>query len=172
MRPALPATLELIAPSSADSALVLDSHLCSSKQLIELLPAQSPSFADRAQRSKHAPANPTETIMKRLVEFKLDDGTVILVESEEPESRGGAVVRGGGGIEVVEKAEMGFEAALGKIKPVATAFIARIRDLADAPEQVGIEFGIKLGAKAGAFIASADAEATFKVTMTWKRDAK
>ena len=110
--------------------------------------------------------------MKRLVEFKLDDGTVILVESEEPESRGGAVVRGGGGIEVVEKAEMGFEAALGKIKPVATAFIARIRDLADAPEQVGIEFGIKLGAKAGEFIASADAEATFKVTMTWKRDAK
>ena len=108
--------------------------------------------------------------MKRLVEFTLEDGSTVLVESEEPDSRGGPVVRGGGPIDVVEKAGMGFEAALGKIKPVAAAFIAKMRDLSDAPEQVGIEFGIKLGAKAGAFIASADAEATFKVTLTWKRE--
>jgi hypothetical protein len=107
--------------------------------------------------------------MKRLVEFTLDDGSTILVESEEPDSRGGPVVRGGGPIDVVEKAQMGFEAAMEKIKPVASAFIAKVRDLSEAPEQVAIEFGIKLGAKAGAFIASADAEATFKVTLTWKR---
>ena len=109
--------------------------------------------------------------MKRLIEFTLEDGSTVLVESDEPDSRGAPVVRGGGAIDVIEKAEMGFDAALGKIRPVAATFIAKMRDLADAPEQVGIEFGIKLGAKAGAFLASADAEATFKVTLTWKREA-
>lgn len=103
--------------------------------------------------------------MKRLVEFKLADGSSILVEAEESASHGN--VRGPVG-DLTEKAELGFEAALGKIKPVATAFIEKVRELTVTPEQVAIEFGLKLGAKAGAFIASADAEATFKVTMMWK----
>ena len=109
--------------------------------------------------------------MKRLVEFPLEDGTTILVESDEPESKG-PVVRGVGVRDVAEKAEQTFETALSRIKPAAAAVIAKLRDLSDPPEQVAIEFGIKLGAKAGAFITSADAEATFKITLTWKREAK
>jgi hypothetical protein len=109
--------------------------------------------------------------MKRLVEFPLEDGTTVLVESDEPDSKG-PVVRGVGPREIAEKAEQTFETALGKIKPAAAAVIAKLRDLSDPPEQVAIEFGIKLGAKAGAFITSADAEATFKITLTWKRDPK
>lgn len=109
--------------------------------------------------------------MKHLVEFPLEDGSTVLVESDEPESRG-PVVRGVGLHEITETAEQTFEAALAKIRPVAAAVIAKLRDLSDAPEQVAVEFGIKLGAKAGAFIASADTEATFKVTMTWKREQK
>ena len=109
--------------------------------------------------------------MKRLVEFPMEDGTTILVESDEPESKG-SVVRGVGVRDVAEKAEQTFETALRRIKPAAAAVIAKLRDLSDPPEQVAIEFGIKLGAKAGAFITSADAEATFKITLTWKREAK
>lgn len=105
--------------------------------------------------------------MKHLVEFPLEDGSTVLVESDE-----GPVVRGVTPHEIAEKAEQTFEAALAKIRPVAAAVIAKLRDLSDAPEQVAVEFGIKLGAKAGAFIASADTEATFKVTMTWKREQK
>lgn len=107
--------------------------------------------------------------MKRLVEFPMEDGTSIFVETDEPDTRG-PVVRGVTAGEITERAGQTFEAALDKIKPVASAFIAKVRDLTDAPEQVGIEFGIKLGAKAGAFLASADAEATFKITLTWKRN--
>ena len=109
--------------------------------------------------------------MKRLVEFPLEDGTTVLVESDEAESKG-PVVRGVGAREITEKAEQTFETALSRIKPAAAAVIAKLRDLSDPPEQVGIEFGIKLGAKAGAFITSADAEATFKITLTWKRESK
>lgn len=109
--------------------------------------------------------------MKRLVEFPLEDGSIVLIESDEPEAKG-PIVRGIGPREMAERAEQTFESALGRIKPVAGAVIAKLRDLSDPPEQVEIEFGIKLGAKAGAFITSADAEATFKVTLTWKRAPK
>ena len=108
--------------------------------------------------------------MKHLVEFPLEDGSTVLVESDEPEK--GPVVRGITPHELAEKAEQTLETALDKIRPVAAAVIAKLRDLSDAPEQVEVEFGIKLGAKAGAFLASADTEATFKVTMTWKREQK
>ena len=109
--------------------------------------------------------------MKRLVEFPLEDGTTVLVESDEQESKG-PLVRGVAAVTITEKAEQTFETALSRIKPAAAAVIAKLRDLSDPPEQVGIEFGIKLGAKAGAFITSADAEATFKITLTWKRESK
>jgi len=106
--------------------------------------------------------------MKHLVEFLLEDGSTVLVESDEPEK--GPVVRGIAAHEITERAEQTFEAALETIRPIAAAIIAKLRNLADSPEQIGVEFGVKLGAKAGAFLASADTEATFKVTLTWKRE--
>ena len=35
-----------------------------------------------------------------------------------------------------------------------------------------MEFGRKLNAQAGAFIAAAGTEANYKVTLTWKREEK
>jgi hypothetical protein len=39
----------------------------------------------------------------------------------------------------------------------------------DAPDEVGVEFGVQLSAQTGAFIASVAAEANFKVSLTWRR---
>ncbi|MGH2593215.1 MAG: CU044_2847 family protein [Anaerolineae bacterium] len=39
----------------------------------------------------------------------------------------------------------------------------------DAPDEVGVEFGIKLNAEAGAFVALAGAEANYKVTLKWTK---
>ena len=105
--------------------------------------------------------------MKRMIEVPLENGEVVLMEVDEPEASG-RVVRGVGS-SVAEKAEQTFEAGLERIKPAANALINKLRDLKESPEQVVVEFGIKLSAKAGAFIASADSEATFKISLTWKR---
>lgn len=106
--------------------------------------------------------------MKRLVEFPLEDGGAIVVEVDGPEPRGGPVrgIRAG---EVIEKAAQTFEAALDKIKPAAAAIITKLRQLGEPPDEVGVEFGIKLSAEAGAVIASAGVEANYRVTLTWKR---
>ena len=110
--------------------------------------------------------------MKKLIEYPMKDGSLVLVEVEEPDRPGGPPMRGlpHPPHEVIERATQTFDDALDKIKPAAATIIAKLKELKTPPEQIGLEFGIKLSAKAGAFIASADAEANFKVTLTWKRE--
>lgn len=107
--------------------------------------------------------------MKRLIEFPLEDGGSILVQVDESAPEGGMVKAARPG-EIAAKATQTFEAALEKVKPAAAAIISKLRDLADPPDEMEVEFGLKLSADAGAFLASAGAEANYTVTLTWKRE--
>lgn len=106
--------------------------------------------------------------MKRLIEFPLEDGGTILVEVEAPEEAG--MVKAGLGEGMPEQARQSFEAALEKIRPAAQAIIAKLRALHAPPDEIEVEFGLKMSAEAGAFVAAASAEANYKVTLTWKRE--
>jgi len=106
--------------------------------------------------------------MKRLIEFPLQDGGTMIVEVDEPATEGGVVKAARPG-EIAEKATDTFEAALDKIKPAAQSIIGKLRDLHDEPDEISVEFGIKLSAAAGAFIASAGIEANYKVTLKWAK---
>jgi hypothetical protein len=109
--------------------------------------------------------------VKRLVEFSLDQGGSVLVEVDEPP--GAPVMRGLGKdrSSVVEEAGQTFEDATAAVTPAARSLIARLRAIDDPPDEVGIEFGVRLSAQTGAFIASVAADANFKVSMTWRRCA-
>jgi hypothetical protein len=105
--------------------------------------------------------------MKRLVEFPLEEGGSIFVEVEStsvdqliPASLPG---------DVAAKVALTLESALDKVQPAAKAIISKLRGLVDPPDEVSVEFGIKMSASAGAVLASADAEANFKVNLTWRR---
>jgi Trypsin-co-occurring domain 1 len=106
-------------------------------------------------------------LLKRLIEFPLDAGGSVLVEIEEIEPEGG-VIRAARPAELATKAIQTFESALETIKPAAGTIIAKLRSLSEPPDEVGVEFGIKLSADAKAYIASVGAEANYKVTLTWK----
>ena len=109
--------------------------------------------------------------MKRLVEFPLENNTTILVEVDEPFDVGdGDVPRGLGASELADKAQQTFESAISKIRPLAAAVIGKLRELQDSPEQVSVEFGIKLSAASGVVLASTAIEANFKISATWKKN--
>jgi hypothetical protein len=109
--------------------------------------------------------------MKRLVEFQLDQGGSVLVEIDEPSA--GPVMRGLGKDHptLVERTDKTFEEATASVTPAARSLIARLRSIDDPPDEIGIEFGVRLSAQTGAFIASVAAEANFKVSMAWRRAA-
>ena len=108
--------------------------------------------------------------MKQLVEFELEEGGTILVEVDAPQEAG--MVKAARGGEVVQRAQQTFEAALDKVRPAAAAIIKKLRTLHDPPDEIEVEFGLKMSAEAGAVVASAGVEANYKVTLTWKREEK
>lgn len=106
--------------------------------------------------------------MKRLVEFPLEDGGTVLVEVAEPE-RGG-LVPASRGREVVAKAQQTLEHALEKLQPTAEAIISKLKGLSERPNEIEVQFGLKLSAEAGAVLAAAGAEANYNVKLVWKKE--
>ncbi|CAN7164140.1 CU044_2847 family protein [Terrabacter sp. LjRoot27] len=110
--------------------------------------------------------------MGQLVEFAAADGEVVLVEVSSDLTRR-PVTRGlGGGVDVVERANVSFEEAVGRVQPAVEGVVARLRALPEAPDEVHVEFGLNLHAEAGAFIASASTTANFTVALTWRLTQK
>lgn len=104
--------------------------------------------------------------MRALVEVPLEDGGTVLVEVEERES---GIVRSARPGEVVATAAESLQASLDRIRVVAQAVVGKLRDLADGPEEITVEFGIAWSAQAGVIVAHAAGEANFKVTLRWNR---
>ena len=92
----------------------------------------------------------------------------MLVQVDEP-AGGGPVTRGLGDRHVTAQAAQTFEQAISRVQPAAQALITRLRALTDAPDEVGVAFGLELSAEAGAFIAAASTSANFTVSLTWHR---
>lgn len=108
--------------------------------------------------------------MKRLIEFSLTDDDTILVEVNEPQASDNDLDLVARPNEVVARAKQTFDAALDKIKPVATTIITKVRSLNEPPDEVEVKFGVKMSAEAGAVIAAASVEANYEITLKWKRE--
>jgi Trypsin-co-occurring domain 1 len=104
--------------------------------------------------------------MGELLRFELDGGGAVLVEvaDDEPGIEQAARVD-----DLVVKARVSLENALDQVRAVANAAVVKLRDLAEQPQQIQVEFGIRLNAEAGAVIARTQAEGHLQVTLTWTR---
>ena len=103
--------------------------------------------------------------MSDIATFTLDDNEVINVEVVEP--RGDEYQKISRA--AVNQAPSKFSDAIKRIRPAAEEIIGQLRDLTQQPDEVEIEFGIKLSAKLGAFIAATSTDANFNVRMNWKK---
>jgi len=103
--------------------------------------------------------------MEQLLQFEAGEGSVFVeVADDEPGIERAARVD-----EVVVKARESLESALNQVRIVANATLGKLQDLAQQPDQVVVEFGIRLNAAAGAVIARTQAEGHLQVTLTWTR---
>lgn len=96
-----------------------------------------------------------------IVEFETEDGKRVQVEVALTDEGTGLA-----GKRLIEKAQVTFEAAIDKIRPIASSLVKRLSDL--SPDQITVEFGVKFSAKAGVILAATDTEANLKVSLTWK----
>jgi len=75
------------------------------------------------------------------------------------------VTRGGRAEEAVAEARQSVDSALGTIRDVADAVLHQLARLAVSPQEVRVEFGLELTAKAAALVDSASATAQLRVTL-------
>jgi Trypsin-co-occurring domain 1 len=101
--------------------------------------------------------------MGQLLQFESGGGTVLVeVADDEPGIERAARVD-----DVVVKARGSLESAMDQVRAMANATLVKLEDLARQPEQVEVEFGIRLNAEAGAVIARTQAEGHLQVKLTW-----
>ncbi|WP_424862753.1 CU044_2847 family protein [Streptomyces sp. MMS24-I29] len=102
------------------------------------------------------------------VEVPLGDGgdEAIRVQIREVDE---TLVRVGRGGRSVARAERSFGQMLDTVRPVAESFVGRFRGLANAPDEITLEFGVSLSAEADVVIASTATAANFSVSLTWHR---
>jgi hypothetical protein len=105
-----------------------------------------------------------------LIEFPLDGGGRMLVQASDEDLPGDlelAALRPG---EIAVRASETVEQAIDQLKPAIDAVVGRLRAM--SPDEVAVEFGIVLGAEAGAVIAKGHADVHFTVTATWRKPAE
>jgi hypothetical protein len=98
-----------------------------------------------------------------LVEYPVAGGSVFVEIAEEHVGPLPASPLGEG----IRKAQQSFLESLAGLEPIARTIRERIEGL--AADQASVEFGVKLNAKTGVVLASAETEGHFKVTLTWKK---
>ncbi|MEV7930495.1 CU044_2847 family protein [Kitasatospora sp. NPDC088779] len=91
---------------------------------------------------------------------------VVRVEIEQAAEGLVQVARPG---QVVARATRSLGEMLAGVRPVAQNFVDGFRGMVNAPDEIGIEFGLSLSAEADVVISSTSAEANFKVSLTWRR---
>jgi hypothetical protein len=105
--------------------------------------------------------------VSQLVKMDLADGGSVLVEVEDAAS--GHVTRGGRAESLVTDAGDTLEHALDQLGPIVKGVVSRLREAADWPDEVTVEFSIKLSADANVIIARTAGEANFRISMSWSR---
>ena len=107
-----------------------------------------------------------------MTEFTIDEGTPILVEfAPRPGVR---QVSFSIGEDIAEKSAQALDKAMSTIRQMGHRVSETVKSInvADRPDKVVLEFGLKLDAEAGAYIAKASTEASFKVALTWEQGDK
>ncbi|GGX93574.1 CU044_2847 family protein [Streptomyces hiroshimensis] len=103
--------------------------------------------------------------MTQLIRFRTEDGGEAVVEVSEDEPGIVAVSRLG---DAIADATGSLEEGLNRIRGIAQTTLNRLISLPRPPEEVTVEFGVRLNATAGAVIARTETEGHLKVAMVWR----
>lgn len=107
--------------------------------------------------------------MERLLAIALDEGDEnVAVFEVEGGLAGSDLDLAAGGNGMVARARVTLEEALSQVRPTLGKVIDAVRD--SGPDEIEIEFGLKVGADSNVIIAKGTSEVNFAVRLTWKRE--
>lgn len=81
----------------------------------------------------------------------------------------GAGPVGGGGAGAFHRTGVAIEALLGQIRDIVRPLKEGLEAEVKNASEIGIEFGVKVGGKAGLIVAATEVEGNIKVSLKWQR---
>ena len=102
-----------------------------------------------------------------LIEFQLKNGATLLIEGIN-ENKDNRKRRGSDKQELIAKAEKTLFEAIDTAKSAAEVVLDSFKEM-NSPDEIELQFGIKMAAKAGVVIAAVSSEANFQVTLKWSK---
>jgi hypothetical protein len=102
--------------------------------------------------------------MTELLRFDSENGAVWV---EVAESTQAPVTRGGKTGSLVVEAGESLDGVLSRIGPLVKGVVRDLRATADWPDDVEVEFSVKLSADSNIIIARAGGEANFRIKLKW-----
>ncbi|MGC5567232.1 CU044_2847 family protein [Streptomyces sp. FR-108] len=100
-----------------------------------------------------------------LTRFITEDGVEVIVETGDDEPAIIPVARGADGI---ADAAATLDSGLDRITAVAGSAVRRLRAMAQRPDEITVELGVRLNASVGAVIARSESEGHLAVTLVWR----
>ncbi|MEV6349948.1 CU044_2847 family protein [Actinoplanes sp. NPDC051851] len=106
--------------------------------------------------------------MAELLHYALDQGTTIAVEVDDDDT-GFAEASPGG---LPARAAQTFSAAVAHGRRAAEVAFEQFRRMADPPQEITMEIGLKLSGEAGAVLAKTASEGHIVLTLVWRPAGK
>jgi Trypsin-co-occurring domain 1 len=108
--------------------------------------------------------------MAELVEYPLEDGGVLFVQSVSVDAGQGGLGLASSAEETAKKAKETLESAMANVTPALKSVTSKLKDL--SPDNLTVEFGLALTAETGVIVAKGGAEVHFTVTLSWSEEAR
>jgi len=99
-----------------------------------------------------------------MTEFVIDENAPVIVEFAP---RPGVIQAGISSDDIVEKSSKALDSAMNTIIHMSKRVISTVDGLDKKPDSIGIEFGLKFDAEAGAILAKVGLEAALNVKLSW-----
>jgi hypothetical protein len=112
--------------------------------------------------------------VSKYVEFPLDGGGSIVIESaEEPMRTGTGFLRGEGGYTAANTATQSFDASVEAVRQSADLLVSKLRGLSTPPDELTVAFALKASGELGGLaVAKNGGDANFNVTLKWSKYLK
>jgi Trypsin-co-occurring domain 1 len=105
--------------------------------------------------------------MAYLLEVPLEGGGRAVVEVDGAEVSAGLELASPGPGQVAARAQRTLQESLSELQLSLKVLLDRLAEI--GPDEVVVEFGLKLGGETGVIIAKGNAEVNFAVSLTWRR---
>jgi hypothetical protein len=102
--------------------------------------------------------------VNEFVEVPLPDGLGLVVETVDIRP---GTVPAGRLHDLADSAAESFDSAMNRVRNAAGTVVQRMNAMAQPPDEVTVEFAVKLATQAGVVIANTSAEANLTVRLSW-----